>query len=421
MALAAVMPMWDKTRHEIPKSEFSNRIERVRRFCVENDLSGALVYSQPPIHQWSQTGHVGYLTNWVSLDRATDTMVLVPRNGEAVFLIAGVDYMLDQIEPVSWMEDIRMVASPDPRAISAAYTGEASRGGAPSINTFGQEAYQILQATGSAGRPVAVSGMEAMSAALYRDIEASIPEGVADTIDIVGELRSVKTPGEISLLRKVASISDRAYETMVDVLEEGMLAYELMAELDRSARADGGDMVYHCIHWAPNGELEKGHLSIKPLDQPLRAGDYINVNAYVVYKGYWIQSDRSGTIGPTFENSARAICDANMAVQDEVLAAIRPGLVISEMLDISNRAAEKLGYEIQGGRIGHGQGLDYSEEPFLMEGSDRVLEPGNVFVLHTCLGVPTTNILVNPIADLCHVTEDGVEVLNSFQRDYFHA
>ena len=408
-------------RHEIPKSEFSNRIERVRQFCVENDLSGVVVYSQPPVHQWSQTGHVGYLTNWVSLDRVTDTMVLVPRNGEAAFLIAGLDYMLDQIEPVSWMEDIRMVASPDPRAISAAYTGEASRGGARSINTFGQEAYQILKATGSAGRPVAVSGMEAMSAALYRDVETSIPEGVADTIDVVAELRSVKTSGEISLLRKVASISDRAYETMVDVLEEGMLAYELMAELDRSARADGGDMVYHCIHWAPNGQLENGHLSIKPLDQPLRAGDYINVNAYVVYKGYWIQSDRSGTIGPNFENSARAICDANMAVQDEVLAAIRPGLVISDMLDMSNRAAERLGYEIQGGRIGHGQGLDYSEEPFLMEGSDRVLQPGNVFVLHTCLGVPGANILVNPIADLCHVTEDGVEVLNSFQRDYFHA
>ena len=421
MAIAAVMPMWDKALHEVPKSEFSNRIERVRRFCVENDLSGVVVYSQPPVHQWSQTGHVGYLTNWVSLDRNTDTMVLVPRNGEAVFLIAGVDYMLDQIEPVSWMEDIRMVASPDPRAISAAYTDDASRGGASSINTFGQEAYRILKATGSAGRPVAVSGMEAMSAALYRDIESSIPEGIADTIDIVAELRSVKTPGEVSLLRKVASISDRAYETMVEVLEEGMLAYELMAELDRSARADGGDLVYHCIHWAPNGELDRGHLSLKPLDQPLRAGDYINVNAYVVYKGYWIQSDRSGTIGTTFGNSARAICDANMAVQDEVLAAIRPGLVVSEMLDMSNRAAERLGYEIQGGRIGHGQGLDYSEEPFLMEGSDRVLEPGNVFVLHTCLGVPGTNILVNPIADLCHVTEDGVEVLNSFQRDYFHA
>jgi Xaa-Pro aminopeptidase len=237
----------------------------------------------------------------------------------------------------------------------------------------------------------------------------------------VGELRSVKSSGEIGLLKKVASISDRAYETMLDVLEEGMLGYELMAELDRSARAEGGDMVYHTIHWAPNGELEKGHLSIKPLDQPLRAGDFINVNAYIVYKGYWIQSDRSGTIGAKFEGSARAICDANMSVQDEVLSAIRPGLVISDMLNISNRAAEKLGYEIQGGRIGHGQGLDYSEEPFLMEGSDRVLRPGNVFVLHTCLGVPGTNILVNPIADLCHVTEDGVEVLNSFSRDYFHA
>ena len=265
-----------------------------------------IVYSQPSVHQWSQTGHVGYLTNWASLDRVTDTMVLVPRDGEATFSLPALDFMLDQIEPVSWMEDIRMVASPDPRAIAAAFTTEATRGeAAPAVNTFGQEAYEILKATGSAGRPIAISGMEAMSIALYRDIETSIPDGIADTIDIVAEpalhqnSRRNKSPQEGWLQSPTGPTRPWS-----DVLEDGMLGYELMAELDRSARAGGGDMVYHCIHWAPNGELERGHLSIKPMDQPLRAGDYINVNAYVVYKGYWIQSDRWGTIGPKFEGSA---------------------------------------------------------------------------------------------------------------------
>ncbi len=422
MAQVAVMPMWDKAQHEIPESEFGNRVERVREFCVENDLSGVIVYSQPKIHQWSQTGHVGYLTNWSSTDRTTDVMVVVPRQGDAVMLVAGVDFMRDQIEPVSWMDDIRMVASPDPRAIAAAYTTESGGVGAAEMTrSFGGESYEILKATGSAGKPIAISGMEAMSVALHGDIASSVPEGIADAPDIVAELRSIKTEGEISLLRKVASISDRAYETMQNVLKDGMLAYELMAEMDRSARADGGDLVYHCIHWGPEGDLARGHLSIKPLDLPLRAGDYINVNAYVVYKGYWIQSDRAGTIGPSLEGMARKMVDANMAVQDEVLAALRPGLTVGEMLDMSNVAAEKLGYEIQGGRIGHGQGLDYSEQPFLMAGSDRELVPGNVFVLHVCLGIPGSNILINPIADLCQVTDDGVEVLNEFPRGLFNA
>ena len=416
------MPMWDKTQHEIPESQFQDRLERVRGFALANDLAGVVVYSQPKIHQWSQTGHVGYLTNWSNLDRMTDAMVVVPRDGDPVLLVAGVDFMRDQIEPVSWMRDVRIVSSPDPRAIAAAYNAdaagdEATRG----ARTFGGETAEILNATGSAGRPVGISGFEAMSIALYRDLEASLSDGIADVPDIVGELRSIKSAAEVDLLRQTAAISDRGYEVMMDTLTDGILGYELTAEMDRSGRRLGGDLVYHCTHWAPGGDLAAGHLSLKPLDQKIRTGDYLNVNAYVVRKGYWIQSDRAGTIGSSLGSSAGRVVEANLAAQDEALAAIRPGLPIGELLNISNRAAERFGYEIQGGRIGHGQGLDYSEHPFLIAGSEAVLQPGNVFVLHVCLGVPGTNILLNPIADLCHVTEDGVEVLNEFPRGLFHA
>ena len=91
------------------------------------------------------------------------------------------------------------------------------------------------------------------------------------------------------------------------------------------------------------------------------------------------------------------------------------------MVRTGDEAAARFGYRIQGGRIGHGQGLDYSEKPFLLAGSTETLKPGHVFVLHVCLELPGTNILLNPIADLCHVTEDGVEVLNKFPRGLFHA
>ena len=83
--------------------------------------------------------------------------------------------------------------------------------------------------------------------------------------------------------------------------------------------------------------------------------------------------------------------------------------------------AKRFGYDLPGGRIGHGQGLDYAEEPFMIRDSAETLQPGHVFVLHVCMGIRGTNILINPIADLCHVTEDGVEVLNQFPRDMFHA
>ena len=126
-------------------------------------------------------------------------------------------------------------------------------------------------------------------------------------------------------------------------------------------------------------------------------------------------------MGPELGSSAGRLLEANLRIQDEVRAAIRPGLPIGELVRIADEAAGHLGYQIQGGRIGHGQGLDYSEQPFLIAGSEAILEPGNVFVLHVCLELPGTHILINPIADLCHVTADGVEVLNHFPRGVFHA
>ena len=414
--------MWNKNEHEIPQSQFQNRIERVRAFALEHDLSGVVIYSAPCIHQWSQTGHVGYLTNWSNLDRTVDAMVLVPRQGEAVLLFSGVEYVFDQIQEVSWIGDMRLVSSPDPRALSGAYDSsvggeEATQG----VRSFGQEVQQILETNGCADRPVSIAGMEAMPAVLYESLKADVKVGIANTPDIVADLRAVKTPQEIVLMRKVAQISDLGYQTMLDVLEDGMQGCELTGQMDLTAKRLGADLVYHYVHSAPGGDLARGKFSIKAHDGRLYCGDYINVNAYVVHKGYWIQSDRAGTIGSTLGSTAGKALEANLSIQDEVLAAIRPGLVIGQLAQMAEDAAKRLGYDLPGGRIGHGQGLDYAEQPFMIASSQETLRPGHVFVLHVALGIPGTNILLNPIADLCHVIDNGVEVLNHFPRGVIHA
>ncbi|MBI4377639.1 MAG: aminopeptidase P family protein [Nitrospinae bacterium] len=413
--------MWAKSEHEIPESQFQQRIARVREFVIQQGLSCVVAYSAPKVHQWGQTGHVGYLTNWSNLDRITDTMVVIPREGEPVLLVAGVEYMLEQISEVSWIRDVRLVGSPDLRAISSSYTPNiAGEEASTETRSFGKEINHILKDNGCDGLPIGISGIESMPVTIYRDLTSSIESGIAEIDDIVAKLRQIKTPEEMTIIKKVAAISDLSYQTMIEELEDGVWGYELTAEMDRTAKRSGADFVYHCMHTAPGGDLLAGKLSIKAHDCRLHKGDYINVNAYVVYKGYWIQSDRAGTIGKRLGSVASEAVDANLRVQDNVIEAIKPGLPIKELIRIGDEAAERFGYRIQGGRIGHGQGLDYSEQPFLIAGSEKILTPGNVFVLHVCLEIPGTNILINPIADLCHVTKDGVEVLNKFPREVFH-
>ena len=414
--------MWDKHEYEVPKSEFDNRLEKVREFAKVNNLSAVVAYSAPTIHHWAQSGHVGYLTNWSNLDRLVDTMVVIPRLGNPVFLLAGVEYMLDQIDHVSWMKDVRLVSSPDPRAVSSSYdeTVNGAKGSAGS-QTFGKATDDITRANGCHGQPIGIAGKDQMTLALYTDLASSVKAGVADTPDIVAELRSIKSRPEASLQRQVAAVADQCYETMLETLSDGMWGYELSAEMDRAGKRVGADFIYNTLHTAPKGDLRAGVLSIKSHDHRLHQGDYVNANAYIINKGYWIQSARSGTIGQSFPDSKASLIQENLDIQLEVLEAIQPGLPIGELLRIAQAGAERVGCTVQGGRIGHGQGLDYSEMPFLRSGSTETLKPGHTFVLHVCLEIPGTNKLIRPIGNLCLVTDTGVEILDKFSSTLFRS
>ena len=214
------MTMRNKETYEIPRSLFDQRIERVQAFAVERNLAAVFVFSSPRIHQWSQTGHVGYLTNWSNLDRTVDTAVIVPREGEAALLMPGVEFMLDQVAQVSWTTDVRLVSSPDPRSISRAYDlsvgGEEAAGAARS---FGAETTEILKENGLNGLPIGISGIESLPTSIYQDLTNSVSGGITNIPDIVADLRQYKSPEEITLLKESASISDMSYRTKADIVD----------------------------------------------------------------------------------------------------------------------------------------------------------------------------------------------------------
>ena len=67
-------------------------------------------------------------------------------------------------------------------------------------------------------------------------------------------------------------------------------------------------------------------------------------------------------------------------------------------------------------RTGHGVGLDVHEEPTIVEGCDRVLEPRMVFSVEPGVYIPEEFGV--RIEDLVVVTEDGCERLNTTPREW---
>lgn len=401
----------------IPESEFRWRVEKVRDFVKGNSLDGLLAYSGPRAHMWYQTGHVGWLTNWANRDRIPDSVVLVPAEGDPVLLFSGLPFMLSQIKEVSWMKDLRIVRSADPKAVAIA-PGSKTAG---ETRDFAGEVAVILDERGLGEKPVGLVGIENMPVPFYEALLKGLGANRLTVVeDIIAELRAVKSPNEIKLMRRAAELSDLGYETFIKVAKPGMPGIEAIAEAERAVRAQGGEDVLYWIANVPDGHWDESIIDVKATPRILNYGDQIAMCSYVTYKGYWAHCHRCGSLGREAEEMKR-IWEPGFEAQCAAVDKMRPGTPVSEVVRAARLVAEKHGYALPGGRIGHGIGVDYGEQPFLSEANQTPLRKGNVAIVHTAFSLPGKGTILIPVGDLCHVTDDGPELLYNFPRRPFLA
>ena len=406
----------------VSAKECESRVERVRDFVREHDLGALLVYSGPKAHMWYQTGHVAYLTNWTNLDFFADAIVVVPENGEAALLCPGLEYSREMITRVSWMRDIRLVASPDPKGISTTFDEEMV--GADSVLVgagFGQEIERVLAERGIGDKAIGVVGTENMPVPVHRDLATRLGERLTETDDIVARLRYVKSEAEIRIIRDTVALSDAVFGTIADVLKPGMMGYEFSAELEHFAKSKGADFASYTLTSGPGEHIEQGRLDVGRHPRKLEWGDQVQVNTYLVKNGYFVQPVRSGTVGPP-SGQMRDLMGASQEIQDDIIAAMKPGAPISDVCQAACDSAARLGCEGEWGRFGHGQGLDYGEWPCSQDTNTTPLEPGVVAMIHPPLIVPGSNnqFLYCGLGDIVVVTESGAERINQFPREPFH-
>ncbi len=401
----------------IPTNEFQDRIEKVRRFVLENDLAGLLVYSGPRAHMWYQTGHVGWLTNWANLDRIPDSMVVIPSDGDPVLLFSGLPFMLPQLRETCWLKDVRIVSPIDPNAVALqSGSKEMAR-----VRDFAGEAQAILSERGLAGKPAGLVGIDYMPAPFYEGLRAGVgPDRLKVVDDIVATLRAVKSPDELRLMRRAAELSDLGYKTFAEVAKPGMHGIEAVAAAEHAIRSQGGEQVMYWITNTPDGQWKDSIIDIKPTPRTLNYGDQVMMCSYVVYKGYWAHGHRCGYIGKEGKE-LKAMWEPLFEAHCAGLEKMRPGVPVGEIAKAARLKAQEYGYSLQGGRVGHGIGVDYGERPFLSEDNRTLLEKGNVAIVHTMFSVPGSDTMLVPSGDLCYVTDNGPEFLFKFQRQPFLA
>jgi Xaa-Pro aminopeptidase len=229
--------------------------------------------------------------------------------------------------------------------------------------------------------------------------------------EVTAELRMVKSPAELDALRRAGAAIDRVHLRMHEWLRPGRTEREVGRDIADAIVAEGHDEVAFVIVAAgANGASPHHETGSRIVEE----GDAVVVDIGGFVDGYASDCTRDYLVGAAPEGYAEAHA-ALEAAQKAACDAVGPG-VTAESVDAAARSvltdAGFGSYFIH--RLGHGIGLEVHEDPYMVEGNTRMLEPGMTFSVEP--GIYLEGRFGMRIEDIVAVTENGVERLNTTRR-----
>ncbi|MFI7606338.1 M24 family metallopeptidase [Micromonospora sp. NPDC049366] len=228
--------------------------------------------------------------------------------------------------------------------------------------------------------------------------------------EVLRELRIRKSPAEVAALAEAGAAIDAVHRRMGQWLRPGRTEAEVAADIAAAIRSAGHVTVDFVIVAAgPNGASPHHGTS----DRLIGVGEPVVVDiGGTMPSGYRSDCTRTYVAGgpapAEFVDYYTVLRDAQAAS----VAAVRPG-VRAEAVDAAARtpiAEAGFGAAFLH-RTGHGIGLDGHEEPYVVAGNDRALEPGMAFSVEP--GIYLAGRHGARIEDIVVCTTDGVVRLNT--------
>jgi Xaa-Pro dipeptidase len=220
---------------------------------------------------------------------------------------------------------------------------------------------------------------------------------------VFDELRSVKDPDEIELLRRAARIHDIGYAAARMAVREGGTVGRAGLEI-MTAMVDAG---------AESMQISGSFLTLS--DRRFKAGDVIDVDLWPgSFGGYRADSARNVFVGEPSDEAVR-LYELTRKAYQAAAAVVRPGVAAEDVHRACQEVIEEGGRK-QVWKVGHGVGLNNGHEaPLLQLGNHRPLEAGMVFTIDPGVFIQR-NVPIH-IEDTVLVTANGWETLNGFTHD----
>jgi len=374
-----------------PESEYERRIAAVQARLRAERLAALVAFSNG-----ADPGHARYLVNFEP--SAGDTMVVIPAAGPPMlttnWLMHG--------EPMhtsiwtTWLADVR----PAERA-GFSRTPETSVAG---------HAADRIQESGAAADRIGVAGSDIFPHPIMVALQERLPRATwipAD--DLLMDVRGVKSPLEIEVMRRAARISGLMHEEALRALAPGAREFDVAARAHGVAFAEGADALAFDSAVATGPRAGLKHCA--PSDRVMEPGDMVFLDMAAVYHGYNADVSRTTVVG-TPNAEQRRFLDTGLAMFEAVLAKAAPGVPVQDLIATARAIAARAGYEADymPKGFGHGLGCSLFERPSLRPATTAVLEQGNVFALEPML--IRMNFGTACIEETVLITPTGAEALS---------
>ena len=279
----------------------------------------------------------------------------------------------------------------------------------------------------------------------YREIFPGVE--FEDGWPLIRDIRKIKSPFEIELMRIAGDIGRRTYEEGRKILKEGMTEIEFAGKLDAVAKMHGSEgllrvrsLNYEAYTWhvlsgisggiVSQSDSPMGGIGLSPAfpvgasQKAMKAHEAILVDFGTCYHGYQADETRMFSIGEMpgkFMDAYKACRE----IHDTVLEETRPGSDCESLFKKTVALAKKLGYEdnylgppgLQTRFVAHGIGLELNEFPFLARGHSYPLEEGMTFALEPKMVFPGEGSV--GIENTVAVTNGGCEILTPLGQEIF--
>jgi Xaa-Pro aminopeptidase len=236
---------------------------------------------------------------------------------------------------------------------------------------------------------------------------------VRDCSSFIWDLRVIKSPAEIELMRRAGQIGVKAISEVMKATRPGLYEYELSALYNFIAEKEGAqDLAYYMIICA--GE-DHPYVHYYKHDKLLKDGDFIVMDIGPDFHYYDTDITISYPVNGKFTPRQKELYEAALAVHEANISVYRPGLTAEQVVKEVEEVLKKQGFDLSRdvfrrmrGGFGHYVGLAVHD----VGGAPRVLQPGMVFANEPLDIFPEENLGVR-VEDTVLITETGCEVLTS--------